>query len=503
MASSTLLPDPPAKPAAHRPPLSAIRGLMWDMARLTERFDAYMKLPERAAELGYNALFAHLIDDEGCAIRFDSHPEFSSPYAFTKEQVGDWVAEAERCGHLVVPEIECFGHTGYIHRQPRYEHLALIGSDSLNAIDPTHPETREVFRDLIAEVASLFGGPWMHLGFDEVDPGTGHALHAPRADADWDDLFVEHLAFAQGEAERHGKRALIWADHLLANPKLAERVSRDVLLCDWQYAIDVDGSTTVRLRDAGFDVLACPASNRAMEVVVPGRNTLGNLARTAGFAHAQTPRIGTVNTFWCPQRMLMGAADFALYLGGRWAQTPHLTEAEGLAAYAADWHGLAADAAAEAGAAIGRLSELTLNRTEWRDLLGTHPLSRPAPPAEDPAAAAATDDRLAGLAAAREALDRHRPGVTRHAATFEAYALACDVIGWTLRVGRARAAVDAAACARLADAGRALLERCERNWAENCHADDPKKTRDALAGGESVIPVLTAAVALLDAASAA
>ena len=336
-----------------------------------------MKLPERAAELGYNALFAHLIDDEGCAIRFDSHPEFSSPYAFTKEQVGDWVAEAERCGHLVVPEIECFGHTGYIHRQPRYEHLALIGSDSLNAIDPTHPETREVFRDLIAEVASLFGGPWMHLGFDEVDPGTGHALHAPRADADWDDLFVEHLAFAQGEAERHGKRALIWADHLLANPKLAERVSRDVLLCDWQYAIDVDGSTTVRLRDAGFDVLACPASNRAMEVVVPGRNTLGNLARTAGFAHAQTPRIGTVNTFWCPQRMLIGAADFALYLGGRWAQTPHLTEAEGLAAYAADWHGLAADAAAEAGAAIGRLSELTLNRTEWRDLLGTHPLSRP------------------------------------------------------------------------------------------------------------------------------
>ena len=485
-ATDPSAPPPPPGPTP-RPPAD-VRGLMWDMARLTERFDTYMKLPGLAAEMGYSSIFAHLCDDEGCAIRFESHPELACPHALTHDQLRAWIDHAAAHGQVVVPEIECFGHTGYIHRKPGYAHLGFPGADELNAIDPTHPQTRRILGDLIAETASLFDSDWLHVGFDEVDPGTGYRLHRPDPAASWDDLFIEHLHFVDQEVRRHGKRTLIWADHLLANPALADRVSRDVLLCDWQYGARVNGTTTRTLQAAGFEVLACPASSRATEVVTPGRTTLDNLQQTARFARRHAPGVGLVNTYWCPQRMLMGVAEFAVFLGGRWFQNPDAPESDLASVYARHWHGLPAIAADAAGRALLDLADLTLTRSEFHDLLRPrHPDTAPAHSADE---LPPLQDRLADVLDCGERLRRHRSSVTRHRETYDAFILAADLIAWTLRVGIAHHHSSDPHAPRLAEAGDDLLRRCGENWETRCHHDDDKRFREVLPGRESILPTV-------------
>jgi len=62
------------------------------------------------ADWGSNALVFRLTDDQGAAIRFESHPEFfTHKNALTAAQVRELVAYGQQRGVELIPEIESFG----------------------------------------------------------------------------------------------------------------------------------------------------------------------------------------------------------------------------------------------------------------------------------------------------------------------------------------------------------------------------------------------------------
>ena len=75
-----------------------IKGVMIDMARVTERHGYYEALPERLARWGYNTLFAHFTDDEGCAMEFKRRPELTTPHALSQREMRGLIARA-RAAH--------------------------------------------------------------------------------------------------------------------------------------------------------------------------------------------------------------------------------------------------------------------------------------------------------------------------------------------------------------------------------------------------------------------
>src|SRR5208283_1986875 len=73
-----------AAPANAKP----ILGLMADAARVPEKFEYYQRLIDFSADWGLNALQFRLADDQGCSLRFESHPELLTHHnAFTPAEM--------------------------------------------------------------------------------------------------------------------------------------------------------------------------------------------------------------------------------------------------------------------------------------------------------------------------------------------------------------------------------------------------------------------------------
>jgi N-acetyl-beta-hexosaminidase len=122
------------------PPQHAIRGLMVDAGRVPEKLDYYHRVINFCSEWGFNALHFRLADDQGSALRFASVSGLiAHPNAFTPEQLRDLADYGKLHGVEVFPEIESFGHTGYITSSPTFAQLLLARRCRAEAVHRSGP----------------------------------------------------------------------------------------------------------------------------------------------------------------------------------------------------------------------------------------------------------------------------------------------------------------------------------------------------------------------------
>lgn len=478
-----------------------ISGLMLDMVRVTERYEYYMDVAQTASGWGYNTLFAHLTDDDGCAMIFDSRPELATPHALTREQVQQWLETARDHGLSIVPEIECFGHTKYIHTLPKYKHLSVRGVGMHNAINPLHPETHAIVADLLRETAELFDSPYIHAGFDEVNLGDGSALGSEAAGkADWE-VFADYVNHVHGIITGLGKRMMIWGDHLVSEPRISERISKDIIICDWQYHPDVNTSSTHALLKMGFDVICCPSSSRSGDMIMPRSNTLGNLQRFSRIAHAAGDRVlGLINTVWCPGRMLCDMERFALVLGGAWFNDPEADPLPVVSRFVTERYGVEPpDVLAEA---ILRLSTLMPHNSLPRRIMQTE-TSWKAPPSPITASEVRLMHEVAlAVEMIRSVFESLSGWVKYNEIEYRNYLLACDLIKWWDRLARVRLAYGANMQTQTAiELGEHLIRQCNTDWARRRYDDDPKRENDTYAETDGLITNLVRSVADMKVAS--
>ena len=185
-------------------PRFAHRGIMLDIARHFQSVEVVERLIERAADLKFNALHLHLTDDQAWRLALETHPELARHGSATSiggdaggfysaDDVRRIVTHAARHHMVVVPEIDLPGHThavGLSHPElvadpvlapsvvevverfggglPRagapYTGLAV----GFSSFDAHAPRLEEFLHEVFAEVASLFPGPYLHLGGDEA-----------------------------------------------------------------------------------------------------------------------------------------------------------------------------------------------------------------------------------------------------------------------------------------------------------------------------------------------
>lgn len=193
------------------------RGAMLDVARHPFTTDEVCRFIELISRFKLNRLHLHLSDDQGWRIEVPDWPTLTAIGGATAcggdgggwFSLADWariVNHAERHFVTVVPEIDMPGHTT----------AALASVPGLNpseAAPPPYtgievgfsslrldlPLTRRFVADVVAHLASITPGPWLHIGGDE-------AHSTDRAD------YVEFVSFLQAEVARHGKRMVGWEE---------------------------------------------------------------------------------------------------------------------------------------------------------------------------------------------------------------------------------------------------------------------------------------------------
>jgi hypothetical protein len=213
---------------------------MIDAARLPESPEYYRRVIEFCAEWDLNTLHFRLTDDQGSALRFASAPDIvTHPDALTSDQVKSLVEFASSHGIDVIPEVESFGHTGYITRSPKYAHLLDAdphGSSEFTGVIPVLFETRELFEKLYREVAAIFPSLYLHAGCDEVNWGGSSLSRTALQSRSRAQIWTEYLYSLYQIAESLGKELIVWGDFVLhKEPQILPQLNKNVIIMDWNY----------------------------------------------------------------------------------------------------------------------------------------------------------------------------------------------------------------------------------------------------------------------------
>ncbi|WP_239004070.1 beta-N-acetylhexosaminidase [Nocardia panacis] len=171
-------------------PRFAYRGAMLDVSRRFRPKTEVLRYLDDLARYKMNYLQLHLTDDQGWRLRIDKWPlltDIGSKYEvgggpggyYTKADYAEIIAYAAGRGITIIPEIDGPGHTNAA--QSVYPELNCDGKavPARNDISVgyssfcVHSEATYAFLDdVIAEVAAMTPGPYIHIGGDEARATT-------------------------------------------------------------------------------------------------------------------------------------------------------------------------------------------------------------------------------------------------------------------------------------------------------------------------------------------
>jgi hypothetical protein len=318
---------------------TAMRGLMVDAGRVPETMAYYKRVIEFCSDWELNTLHFRLTDDQGSAMRFTSVPDLvTHENAFTAAELKSLVEYGRSHGVELIPEVESFGHTGYITRSPTYAHLldrdATGGDAEFTGIIPVNPEALTLFGKLYGEVAAVFSSPYLHGGCDEVNWGgsllSRKALQAKGRARVW----AEYLNSLNEICAGLGKELIVWGDFVLhKEPAILGQLNKKIIIMDWNYSdnssakfleafqkVSANGS-----RGIGAPALSCYKWGARV-----GSEQLRNIDACADayFAGNDPNSLGVVVTNWIPSRYIQNSiwdgfayAAVALHEGTATAQT--------------------------------------------------------------------------------------------------------------------------------------------------------------------------------------
>jgi len=168
------------------------RGVLLDVGRHFFSVAFLKNFIDLMAQYKINRFQLHLTDDQGWRIEIKKYPRLTEsgqqsenpsaednfdPYVggyYTQEQIKDIVAYAQARFITVIPEIEIPGHSGAA--LAAYPELGCTpapsagstGGDVHNDVFCPKEETFSFLQSVLSEVVTLFPGPFVHIGGDEV-----------------------------------------------------------------------------------------------------------------------------------------------------------------------------------------------------------------------------------------------------------------------------------------------------------------------------------------------
>ena len=308
-ADELAIPDP-----VHQ---STIRGLMVDAGRVPESLDYYRRVIEFSSDWELNTLHFRLTDDQGSALRFTSVPDLvTHKNAFTPEQLRTLAEYAKHHGVDLIPEIESFGHTGYITRSPTYTHLldsSPQDSSEFNGICPVDPETLRLFEKLYREVATIFPSVYFHGGCDEVNWGGSALSRKALQTRTRAQIWAEYLNSLYRIAQGLGKDFIVWGDVVVhKEPAILPQLNKSIIVMDWNYSETSSAKiqeTYLKIRANGSRAIGAPALIRYLWGPRAGTPQLRNIdAFAEAYRRPDDPAsLGVVLTNWIPSRYLQNS----------------------------------------------------------------------------------------------------------------------------------------------------------------------------------------------------
>ncbi|MEW2354127.1 family 20 glycosylhydrolase [Spirillospora sp. NPDC029432] len=196
-------------------PALAWRGLSLDVVRRFFTVAQVKKVIDLLALYKFNVLHLHLSDSQAWRLRIDAWPRLTDPAHwpageltagedglpyYTQDDYREIVAYAAARYVTVVPELDMPGHVlAAVRAYPELQGGKETPHRLLAYLDPEAEAAQRFVREVLAEVAALTPGPYLHIGGDE-------AFGMP------DELYAAFTARALEIARGTGKKVVGWQE---------------------------------------------------------------------------------------------------------------------------------------------------------------------------------------------------------------------------------------------------------------------------------------------------
>lgn len=301
------------KAAVHR----KMRGLMVDAGRVPETLEYYRRIIDFCAEWKLNTLHFRLADDQGTALRFASVPDLVvHKNAFAPEQMKALAEYGRTRGVDLIPELESFGHTGYITRSQAYAHLLdrePQGDSDFTGVIPVHPETLQLFTRLYGEVAAIFPSVYLHGGCDEVNWGGSELSRKALQTKTRVQIWAEYLNSLNQICAGLKKQWIVWGDVVLhKEPEILSQLNKNIIIMDWNYREQDSAKVRETMRKAtanGFRAIGAPGLVSYRWGPRVGTEQLRNISAYAeAYLDEEDPNsVGVILTNWVPSRYIQNS----------------------------------------------------------------------------------------------------------------------------------------------------------------------------------------------------
>ncbi len=246
-----------AQPSGIAPSDFKVKGFHLDLRIQVMTMPALKSFAKKLSENGINTL---IMEWEG-TYPFKNHPLIANRFAYSREEVVDFIAYCNQLKIDVIPLQQSFGHVEYILRHPRYKELREDQKD-YSQVNPLKEDlNRELFTELYQDLISTHTSDYIHIGGDETYL-LGHSPESQKKVAELGKgrLYGDFIKLLCDIVVGLGKRPVLWADIALKYPDALQGLPKETVFVDWNYGWDINmfGDHN-NLLNSGFEIWGAPS----------------------------------------------------------------------------------------------------------------------------------------------------------------------------------------------------------------------------------------------------
>ena len=234
-----------------------IRGFHLDLRIQVMKMQALKNFTLGLSKQGINTL----VMEWEATYPFTEDPLIPNRFAYTREEIKDFIKYCQSLHMDVIPLQQSFGHVEYILRNYKYAQLREDDKDFSQVCPSESEKNKELFTRLFKDMASMHPSPYFHIGGDETHL-LGHCEKCKKkaAEIGISQLYFNHIKMLCDIVVSLGKRPVLWADIALKYPEYIHLLPKETIFVDWNYgwAMDRFGAHE-QLVKSGYEIWGAPS----------------------------------------------------------------------------------------------------------------------------------------------------------------------------------------------------------------------------------------------------